>query len=75
MSNIPSLPPKKVIKALSKFGIIPIRQKGSHVFVSGFYKGREQNSVVPIHDYVFPNMLKTILKQLNINVIDFLREL
>jgi predicted RNA binding protein YcfA (HicA-like mRNA interferase family) len=37
--KIPPISGKELIKILSKIGILPIRQRGSHVQLQGDYKG------------------------------------
>lgn len=51
---------KEIIKALSKVGFVPLRQKGSHVFMR-HPDGRR--TVVPIHEEVNKSTLIDILSQ------------
>nr|WP_276575139.1 type II toxin-antitoxin system HicA family toxin [Methanococcoides seepicolus] len=74
MLQVPELPiisGQKVIKTLVKLGFVVVRQKGSHVFLQ-----RESDTVtVPLHDPVKKGTLKSILKQANVSLDDFLRVL
>ena len=46
---MPVLKSKEVIKALGAVGIIPVRQKGSHIQLRGEYKGQIRYTTVPFH--------------------------
>jgi len=58
--KLPILSGKEIIKALSKVGFVPLRQKGSHVFMR-HPDGRR--TVVPIHEEVNKSTLMDILSQ------------
>ena len=69
-SKYPVLPPKDIIKALSKIGFYKISQKGSHVKL----KNIETNCIciIPMHDEVAKGTLKSILEQANVELENFL---
>lgn len=58
--KLPILSGNEIIKALSKVGFVPLRQKGSHVFMR-HPDGRR--TVVPIHEEVNKSTLMDILSQ------------
>jgi predicted RNA binding protein YcfA (HicA-like mRNA interferase family) len=58
--KLPILSGKKIIKALNKIGFIPVRQRGSHVFMR-HPDGRR--TVVPVHEEVNKSTLMDILSQ------------
>jgi len=61
----------KLLKILEKKEILPIRQKGSHVFVKG---PEGQTSVIPVHknEKIGRGLLEKILRDLDISREDFL---
>jgi len=65
MSSLPSLTPRKVIKALKKKGFVLDRTKGSHKI---FYHPETKRRVVPFHKKDIPKgTLLEILKQAGID--------
>ncbi len=70
MPKLPSLSGKKVIRALSKLGFVVVRQRGSHVVLQ---KGADMVTV-PMHDPVKKSTLKSILKQADVTLEDFLEQ-
>jgi len=58
--KLPVLSGRELIKALSKIGFVPVRQKGSHVFMR-HPDGRR--TVVPLHEEVNKSTLMDILSQ------------
>jgi len=68
--KLPVLSGREIIKALSKIGFVPVRQKGSHVFLR-HSDGRR--TVVPLHDEVNKSTLMDILSQTKLKRDDFLR--
>ena len=52
MTKLPVLSGKEVIKALSKAGYQPMRQRGDHVILVKFIEGRKKAVVVPYHKEV-----------------------
>ncbi len=49
MPKLPRINGKELIKALSKIGIVPVRQRGSHVQMEGFFKGKLRHTTVYYH--------------------------
>jgi predicted RNA binding protein YcfA (HicA-like mRNA interferase family) len=62
--KLPILSGKEIVKILSKLGFVPIRQKGSHVFLR-HPDGRR--TVVPLHEEVNKSTLMDILNQTKLN--------
>jgi predicted RNA binding protein YcfA (HicA-like mRNA interferase family) len=58
--KLPVLSGKELVKALSKIGFVPVRQKGSHVFMR-HPDGRR--TVVPLHKEINKSTLMDILNQ------------
>jgi len=58
--KLPVLSGKEIIKALAKLGFVPVRQKGSHVFLR-HADGRR--TVVPLHEEVNKSTLMDIIQQ------------
>jgi predicted RNA binding protein YcfA (HicA-like mRNA interferase family) len=65
----PILAGKEIIKALAKVGFVPVRQKGSHVFLR-HVDGRR--TVVPLHEEVNKSTLMDIIEQTKLARQDFL---
>ena len=65
MSQFPSLTGKQLISLLKKKGFLPIRQKGSHLFMQHL-DGRA--TVVPVHtgEAIGPGLLAKILKDVEL---------
>ena len=71
-SKYPVLPPKDIIKALSKIGFSKISQRGSHA------KFRNDSDpirtvIIPMHNEIAKGTLKAILEQANISLDEFLK--
>ncbi len=47
--KLPAIKAKELVKVLSKIGIIPVRQKGSHIQLKGVYKGELRYTTIPCH--------------------------
>jgi len=58
--KLPVLSGKEIIKALAKVGFVPIRQKGSHVFLR-HADGRR--TVVPLHEEINKSTVMDIIEQ------------
>lgn len=68
MPELPVISGRKTIKALVKLGFVVVRQRGSHVFLQ-----RESDTVtVPLHDPLKRGTLKSILRQANVDLGEFL---
>ena len=68
--RLPVLSGREIIKALAKIGFIPVRQKGSHVFLRHADGGR---TVVPIHDEVNRSTVMDIIRQTKLTKEEFLK--
>lgn len=69
-SKYPVLPPRDIIKALSKLGFEKISQKGSHAK----YRNKEnpvKSYMIPMHKIIDKGTLKSILAQVNITIDEF----
>jgi predicted RNA binding protein YcfA (HicA-like mRNA interferase family) len=75
MPRLPRISGKKAIKALQKMGFEYIRQKGSHVILKKQMPQGEIGCVVPLHNTLAAGTLKGILRQANIEVEDFIKNL
>ncbi|HIH15940.1 MAG TPA: addiction module toxin, HicA family [Candidatus Diapherotrites archaeon] len=77
MSNghLPPVKPKKLIKALAKIGIVPVRySKGSHVQLAGNHKGQYRHTTVSLHGGGLPlGTLKGILTDCGLTREEFFR--
>ena len=68
--KLPVLSGKEIVKALTKIGFVPVRQKSSHVFLR-HADGRR--TVVPLHDEVNKSTLMDIINQTRITKEEFLK--
>jgi predicted RNA binding protein YcfA (HicA-like mRNA interferase family) len=68
--KLPVLSGREIIKALTKIGFVPIRQKGSHVFLRHL-DGRR--TVVPLHEEINKSTLMDIMDQTKLTKEEFLR--
>jgi predicted RNA binding protein YcfA (HicA-like mRNA interferase family) len=68
--KLPILSGKEIIKALAKIGFVPVRQKGSHVFLR-HVDGRR--TVVPLHEEVNKSTLMDIIEQTKLARQEFLK--
>lgn len=64
---------KKLVKLLEKYGYCVLRQKGSHVFMTG--PDKRTSSVIPVHanEELGKGLLKAILNDLEISVEEFIK--
>ena len=67
-SKYPVCKPNEVIKVLHEFGFENISQKGSH----RKYSDGQNVVIIPMHDEIAKGTLKSILKQANITIEEFL---
>ena len=72
MTKLPILSGRQIIKALSKMGFRPLRQRGSHVFMQ-HPDGR--TTLVPIHQQVGRGLLKRILNEIDVTTEEFVKHL
>ena len=72
MSKLRPLPPKKVIKSLSKVGFVPFRQKGSHIILKN-----EEGVVIVVPNNpgedIGRGLLLKIIKQAGLTKEEFLK--
>lgn len=62
-NKLPRLSGKEVIKALSRVGFHPVRQKGSHVILAKETPNGKQSTVVPLHNEIDKGTLLEIIRQ------------
>lgn len=73
MTKLPVISGKKLLNLLKKNGYLMVRQKGSHVFVESLEEGR--GTIIPVHgnEDLGKGILKSILRDLNLDAEDLLR--
>ncbi len=71
MPKVPIVSGRDAIKALSRLGFVAVRQKGSHVVMTG--NGR--TFAVPLHPELDRGTLRAILREANMSVEDFVNAL
>ena len=57
--RLPVLSGREIIKALAKVGFVPVRQKGSHLFLR---HGDGRRIVVPLHEDVNESTIMDIIE-------------
>jgi len=67
--KLPVLSGKEIIKALAKIGFVPVRQKGSHVFLR---HSNGRRTVVPLHGEVNKSTIMDIIDQTKLTKEEFL---
>ena len=72
MSKLPPLSGKEIIKALSKMGVQPIRQKGIHVFLAKETEKGKHGIVVPNHKEIDIGTPIEIMRQAGLKRYEFL---
>ena len=72
MPKLPHLSGKEVIKALSKIGFNPARQKGSHVILVKSSPEGDKGLVVPLHKEIDVGTLLEIIRQAGLKRDEFL---
>lgn len=73
MTKLPVTSGRNIIKALSRFGWIPVRQKGSHVIlIKDTYQGRK-SVPVPVHKEIDKKLLSKIIKETEVPKDKFLK--
>ncbi len=73
MTKLPVLSGKEVIKALSKVGFQPARQRGDHVILVKFVEDKKKAVVVPYHKEVDKGTLLEIIRQAGLTKEDFIK--
>lgn len=73
MPKLPAISGKNLLRALVRAGYIPVRTKGSHVFVED--RVRKLATVIPIHhnEDLGKGLFKSILKDLDLSGEDILK--
>lgn len=74
MLKLPILKPREVARVLQKMGFVEVRQRGSHKQ----YRHQDgRGTTVPFHSGrdVSPFLLKQIIKDIGLNVEEFLKNL
>jgi predicted RNA binding protein YcfA (HicA-like mRNA interferase family) len=66
--KLPVLSGDQLIRALSKFGYIVVRQKGSHVRLRHSSESQRQAVTVPLHAEVASGTLRRILRDTRVTV-------
>ncbi|MFA6531157.1 MAG: type II toxin-antitoxin system HicA family toxin [Candidatus Micrarchaeia archaeon] len=72
MPKLPHLSGKEVIKAISKAGFVPVRQKGSHVILVKQDSIQKRIVVVPDHKEIDIGTLIEIIRQAGFKREEFL---
>ena len=74
MSRLPRLKGRQLIRALERIGFQIVRTRGSHVFLK-HEDGRV--TTVPVHsgETIGPGLLRSILRDVELQVDDLLKEL
>jgi len=70
--KLPRLSGKEVIKALSKNGFQPIRQKGSHVILLKETPEGKISTVIPLHKELDKGTLLEIMRQTRLKRKEFM---
>ena len=71
MTEIPSLPYRKVINALQRAGFVVIRQRGSHIRLQKRTRERVTKLTVPAHTPIKKTTLARIIKDANLSLEEF----
>ena len=72
MSKVPSLPYTEIVRALQRDGWMVVRQRGSHVRMQKHLVNEVLKITVPAHRPVKRSTLAHILKQVRLDVDQFL---
>lgn len=73
MPKLPVVSGKEVIKALSKIGFEHIRTKGSHAILNKSTDKEKITIPVPLHKELAKGTLKSIMKQAELELEDFVK--
>jgi predicted RNA binding protein YcfA (HicA-like mRNA interferase family) len=73
MGELPILSVREVLKALSKDGFSPVRQRGSHIVLSKITANGKVCAVVPNYNEITRGTLYSILEQARLSKEDFMR--
>ena len=73
MPKLPILSGKAVVKALSKIGFEHVRTRGSHAILNKQTEYGKITIPVPLHKELAKGTLKSIMRQADLNLEDFLK--
>ena len=62
---------KEVVKALKRAGFYQVSQKGSHIKMRGFWRGKLQTIIVPNHKEIAIGTFQSILNQASMVLEEF----
>ena len=62
---------REVLKTLKRAGFSEISQKGSHVKLRGFWSGKLQTVIVPMHKQIAHGTFTSILNQAGMSKMEF----
>ncbi|OGM24630.1 hypothetical protein A2962_01610 [Candidatus Woesebacteria bacterium RIFCSPLOWO2_01_FULL_39_61] len=62
-----------IIKSFKKAGFYKVSQKGSHVKLKGFWRGKLQTIIIPNHKEVAMGTFQSILNQASMTLEEFLK--
>lgn len=72
MPKLPVLSGKEAIKALSKFGFVHVRTRGSHAILNKQAEKGKITVPVPLHKELAKGTLKSIIKQAGLELEEFI---
>jgi predicted RNA binding protein YcfA (HicA-like mRNA interferase family) len=75
MTKVPSLNYGKVVKTLRRNGWVVVRQKGSHIRLQKHTPEKTYKLTIPAHTPIKRSTLSHILKQANLSVDEFIKNL
>lgn len=61
----------QIVRALQRVGFWQVSQKGSHAKLRGLWKGKLQTVIVPMHKEIAWGTFQNILKQAEMNSMEF----
>lgn len=74
MPKLPVVSGKETARALEKIGFARVGQRGSHIKVQGFVKGRKRTIIVPDHKTIRKGTLRNgIIKPAGLTVKEFIK--
>ena len=73
--KLPRISGEEAIRALERLGFVQIRQRGSHVILKKQTKGKVEGCVVPLHHKLAIGTLRSVLRQANITLEEFIENL
>lgn len=74
MPKLPVVSGKETVRALTKVGFKKVGQRGSHIKLKGFAKGRKRTVIVPDHKVIRKGTLRNgIIKPAGLTVKEFIK--